>query len=193
MDLDSTICEVYGLTKQGAARGYTGVRGYHPLLASCAGDSAGGGATQLLHARLRGGNAGSGRGAGSFVAEVLTRLRDALPPNQSGRQGTVTLRADSGFYSRAVIGVEDLAERLRPPGQRDRGKGCDPVETGSGGKHAADLKDPTGPRVQARGTGGGPAVACRRRPGPAIGSSGISQPGRRSASCRGGKSCALRG
>jgi hypothetical protein len=103
VDLDSTICEVYGLAKQGAARGYTGVRGYHPLLASCAGDTAGGGATQLLHARLRGGNAGSGRGAGSFVTEVLTRLHDALPANRAGRQGTVTLRADSGFYSRKVI------------------------------------------------------------------------------------------
>ena len=103
VDLDSTICEVYGLAKQGAARGYTGVRGYHPLLASCAGDTAGGGATQLLHARLRGGNAGSGRGAGSFVTEVLTRLHDALPANRAGRQGVVTLRADSGFYSRKVI------------------------------------------------------------------------------------------
>jgi hypothetical protein len=103
VDLDSTICEVYGLAKQGAARGYTGVRGYHPLLASCAGDTAGGGATQLLHARLRGGNAGSGRGAGSFVAEVLARLREALPPDRAGRQGRVTLRADSGFYSRKVI------------------------------------------------------------------------------------------
>ena len=103
VDLDSTICEVYGLAKQGAARGYTGVRGYHPLLASCAGDAAGGSATQLLHARLRGGNAGSGRGAGSFVAEVLARLHDALPRDRAGRQGTVTLRADSGFYSRKVI------------------------------------------------------------------------------------------
>ena len=103
VDLDSTICEVYGLAKQGAARGYTGVRGYHPLLASCAGDATGGGATQLLHTRLRAGNAGSGRGAGSFVAEVLARLRDALPANRAGRQGTVTLRADSGFYSREVI------------------------------------------------------------------------------------------
>ena len=70
-----------------------------PLLASCAGDAAGGGATQLLHARLRGGDAGSGRGAGSFVAEALTRLHDALPRDRAGRQGTVTLRADSGFYS----------------------------------------------------------------------------------------------
>src|SRR5512135_851904 len=86
VDLDSTICEVYGLAKQGAARGHTGVRGYHPLLASCAGDAAGGGATQLLHTRLRGGNAGSGRGAGSFVTEVpgcTTRCQRTGPASRA--------------------------------------------------------------------------------------------------------------
>ena len=34
IDLDSTICETYGLVKEGARRhSYTGQRGYHPLLA----------------------------------------------------------------------------------------------------------------------------------------------------------------
>ena len=34
IDLDSTICETYGLVKEGARhQGYTGQRGYHPLLA----------------------------------------------------------------------------------------------------------------------------------------------------------------
>ena len=34
IDLDSTICETYGLAKEGARHhGYTGQRGYHPLLA----------------------------------------------------------------------------------------------------------------------------------------------------------------
>ena len=34
IDLDSTICETYGLTKEGPRRhGYTGQPGYHPLLA----------------------------------------------------------------------------------------------------------------------------------------------------------------
>ena len=34
IDLDSTICETYGLARDGARRhGYTGARGYHPLLA----------------------------------------------------------------------------------------------------------------------------------------------------------------
>lgn len=103
VDLDSTICEVYGLAKQGAAFGYTNVRGYHPLLATCAGDAAGGGATQLLHTRLRGGNAHTARGAGTFVAETLSRLRAAMPADAAGRRGTVRLRADSGFYSRVVV------------------------------------------------------------------------------------------
>src|SRR5512142_245604 len=103
VDVDSTICEVYGVGKQGAAFGYTKVRGYHPLLATCAGDAAGGGARQLLGARLRGGNAASGRGAGNFVTETLSRLRAALPVDAGGRRGRVTLRADAGFYSRAVV------------------------------------------------------------------------------------------
>ena len=38
IDLDSTICETYGLVKEGARHhGYTGQRGYHPLLAIAAG------------------------------------------------------------------------------------------------------------------------------------------------------------
>ena len=37
-DLDSTICETYGLAKEGARHhGYTGARGYHLLLAIAAG------------------------------------------------------------------------------------------------------------------------------------------------------------
>jgi hypothetical protein len=45
MDLDSTICEVHGYHKQGAAYGYTRKLGYHPLLATRA-DSG-----EVLHAR----------------------------------------------------------------------------------------------------------------------------------------------
>jgi Transposase DDE domain group 1 len=92
LDLDSTICETYGLAKQGAQHhGYTHVRGYHPLLAVAAGTG------DVLHARLRGGNANSGRGAGSFLAETIARMRGA------GASGALTVRADSGFYSHAVV------------------------------------------------------------------------------------------
>jgi len=37
IDVDSTICPVYGHDKQGAAYGYTKVLGHHPLLATRAG------------------------------------------------------------------------------------------------------------------------------------------------------------
>ena len=48
IDLDSTICETYGLAKEGARHpGYTGARGYHPLLAVAAGTG------DVLMARLR--------------------------------------------------------------------------------------------------------------------------------------------
>ena len=48
IDLDSTLCETYGLAKEGARQhGYTGVRGYHPLLAVAAGTG------DVLMARLR--------------------------------------------------------------------------------------------------------------------------------------------
>jgi len=92
IDVDSSVVETYGLAKQGGARfAYTGVRGYHPLLASLAETG------ELLHARLRGGSANTGRGAASFVAETISRVR------HTGATGGLTLRADSGFYAGAVI------------------------------------------------------------------------------------------
>ena len=92
IDLDSTICETYGLAKEGATHhGYTGVRGYHPLLAVAAGTG------DVLHARLRGGNANTLRGAGSFLAETISRVRAA------GASGDLVVRADSGFYAHAVV------------------------------------------------------------------------------------------
>ena len=48
IDLDSTICETYGLDKEGARRhNYSGQRGYHPLVAIAAGTG------DVLMARLR--------------------------------------------------------------------------------------------------------------------------------------------
>ncbi|MGH2799533.1 MAG: IS1380 family transposase [Thermoleophilaceae bacterium] len=91
IDLDSTICETYGLQKEGGKRfTYTHVRGYHPLLAVAAGLG------EVLHCRLRGGSAQSIRGAASFLRETLARARDA------GASGALVVRADSGFYSGAV-------------------------------------------------------------------------------------------
>jgi hypothetical protein len=69
IDVDSTICEVYGKAKQGAAYGYTQVLGYHPLLATWAATG------EVLHARLRKGS--SLRGAKRFAEELIARVRRA--------------------------------------------------------------------------------------------------------------------
>src|SRR5664279_4237944 len=92
IDLDSTICETYGLAKEGARHhGYTGVRGYHPLLAVAAGTG------DVLMARLREGRAATVRGVAHFLRETVGRVRGA------GATGELTLRADSGFYAHAVV------------------------------------------------------------------------------------------
>ena len=66
IDLDSTICETYGLSKEGARHhGYTGKRGYHPLLAVAAGTG------DVLMARLREGRANTVRGAAHFLRETV--------------------------------------------------------------------------------------------------------------------------
>lgn len=92
IDIDSTICETYGLAKEGGSHHtYNHVRGYHPLLAVAAGTG------DILHARLRGGNANTGRGAANFLAETVERVREA------GLTGALTLRTDAGFYAHSVV------------------------------------------------------------------------------------------
>jgi len=59
---------------------------------------------QVLHARLRGGPANSTRGAKSFLAETFARVREA------GYEGSIILRADSGFYNHFVTGACDRAK-----------------------------------------------------------------------------------
>lgn len=89
IDLDSTICEVHGHQKQGAAYGYTRVLGYHPILATRADTG------EVLHARLRKGS--SQRGVKRFAEELIARVRRA------GATGPLTVRGDSGFWSHALI------------------------------------------------------------------------------------------
>ena len=94
IDLDSTICETYGLAKEGVRRhGYTGQRGYHPLLAIAAGTG------DVLMARLRAGRAITARGAAHFLRETVGRVR------YGGARGQLTVRADRGFYAHALVAV----------------------------------------------------------------------------------------
>ena len=90
IDLDSTICETYGLAKEGARHyGYTGARGYHPLLATATGE--------VLMSRLREGRANTARGAAHFLRETVGWVR------YGGARGQLTVRADSGFYAHTVV------------------------------------------------------------------------------------------
>ena len=94
IDLDSTICETYGLAKEGARHhGYTSQRGYHPLLATAASSG------DVLMARLREGRANTARGAAHFLRETLGRVRYA------GAKGQITVRADSGFYTHSIVAL----------------------------------------------------------------------------------------
>jgi Transposase DDE domain group 1 len=91
VDLDSTICQVTGRKKLGAAYGYTKALGYHPILATRADTG------EVLHARMRRGSANTQRGVKRFVEELVARLRRA------GAVGTIVLRMDSGFWSKETM------------------------------------------------------------------------------------------
>ena len=92
IDLDSTICETHGLSKEGARHhGYTGQRGYHPLPAVAEGTG------EVLMARLRKGRANTARGAANFLCETVSRVHNA------GATGSPTMRADSGFCTHPMV------------------------------------------------------------------------------------------
>jgi Transposase DDE domain group 1 len=82
VDIDSTIEEVHGKKKHGAAYGYTKKLGYHPILATWAAIG------EILHARLRKGSANTERGIKRFVEELVARLRRA------GATGPIVMRFD---------------------------------------------------------------------------------------------------
>jgi Transposase DDE domain group 1 len=92
VDVDSFVGETFGRCKQGAAFGYTRVRGYHPILATRADTG------EVLHIRLRKGSANTSRGALRFVDELIARV------SRAGATGPKLLRADSGFWSKKIFG-----------------------------------------------------------------------------------------
>src|SRR5918994_2618664 len=103
VDVDSLLRRVYGHAKAGAAHGHAKVGGYpvllrglSPLVATICTPLA---APVVAATRLRGGNAGSARGAAGLVAEALGVARAC------GAVGQVLVRADSAFCSTAVLGA----------------------------------------------------------------------------------------
>ena len=71
--------------------GYTGVLGYHPILATRADTR------EALHIRLRKGSANTQKGIERFTDELIGRV------NRAGATDTVLLRADSGFWNTKVF------------------------------------------------------------------------------------------
>jgi len=94
VDIDDTLKQTYGYAKQGAGRGYTGIKGLNALLAIVSTPTS---APVIAAARLRKGSTNSARGADRFVADALITARKA------GATRTLVLRADSAFYGHDVI------------------------------------------------------------------------------------------
>ena len=93
LDVDDTLRQTYGYAKQGAGRGYTGVKGLNALLAIVSTPSS---APMIAAARLRKGSTNSARGAHRFVTDALITAKKA------GASGVLVLRADSAFYGHDV-------------------------------------------------------------------------------------------
>jgi hypothetical protein len=94
VDIDDTVRETYGYAKQGAGRGYTGVKGLNALLAIVSTTRS---APLIAAARLRQGSTNSARGAAKLVTEALATVRRA------GAVATVLVRADSAYYGHAIV------------------------------------------------------------------------------------------
>lgn len=107
-----TVCAVHGHAKQGAAYGYTGQLGYHPLLATRADTG------EVVHTRMRKGSANTARGAQRFVRETVGRVRRA------GATGPLTLRADSGFCGPRSARSDAAARPLPHLRVRSRSRWC---------------------------------------------------------------------
>jgi hypothetical protein len=96
IDVDDTIIEVHGYSKQGSGYGYSGVRGLNALLATATTATS---APVIVAQRLRKGSCGSPRGAKRLVADALKTARTLS--TDSTQQPLV--RADSAFYGAEVV------------------------------------------------------------------------------------------
>ena len=103
IDIDSTQKRVCGYQKEGAAFGHAKiagknllVKGLNALIATISTPLS---APVLGPARLRGGSAGSARGAAGLAAEAIGTAREC------GCTGKILVRMDSAYYNAAVIGT----------------------------------------------------------------------------------------
>jgi len=100
VDIDDTIREVHGYAKQGAAYGYSGVKGVNAQIAALSSPTC---APVIAASRLRKGNVVSGHGADRMVIDAIATARTA------GATGQVMVRADSGYYRQDLIAAAAAA------------------------------------------------------------------------------------
>jgi hypothetical protein len=113
VDIDDTVKPTYGYAKEGAGRGYSGVKGLNALLGIV---STPGSAPVITGARLRRGQTNSAKGAHRFVADTLVTAKAA------GATGVLIARMDSAFYQADVVAAVlrhkaafSITARLLPP------------------------------------------------------------------------------
>lgn len=94
VDIDDTVGRTFGYAKQGAGRGYSGVKGLNALIATLSTSVS---APVIAATRLRKGSTNSVRGAPSLLADALATARRA------GASGLVIVRADSAYYGYDIV------------------------------------------------------------------------------------------
>ncbi len=94
IDIDDTIDRVYGASKQGAAFGYTRVRGLNAQVAAISTPDA---APVVAATRLRKGSRNSGHGAARMIAEAVAAAK------RCGASGRILVRADSAYCSSKTV------------------------------------------------------------------------------------------
>jgi len=111
VDIDSTIREVFGKLKGGAAYGYTKVLGYHPILATRADTG------EILHARMRKGSANT-----QIQPSLRSPSRTGSPSTTRwvGRQWWPSASTRDAASSSAAPGSPDPRPRCGLPGATSR-------------------------------------------------------------------------
>jgi hypothetical protein len=94
VDIDDTVRQTYGYAKQGAGRGYTGIKGLNALLVTVSTPIS---APLIAATRLRKGSTNSARGAATLLADALATI------GRCGATGLVIVRADSAYYGYEII------------------------------------------------------------------------------------------
>lgn len=121
IDIDSTLCETYGLGKDGARKVMrTGRRGYHPLLAVIAGTQGPAGISGVIaHARLRRGRSSDATSA-PRSGRLTSNRRSRVPQTSAQREtfDSACTELVSGPCSQLITarrGPRRLNSRVGPP------------------------------------------------------------------------------